>query len=377
MSNSAIQNSGVEEIDSKDRLSDLSDCLIIHILSYLDAKQAVQTSVLAPRWMNLWTGFPELTLHSTGFQTCEIFTKFVSRVLCLRDPSIPLQALDFKHARATGRLEPRLLKMIVNYANYSCQTLTHLKLAIYSRGGHQIPFPESLNLPALTSLQLENFKFCGGDKSRAEPFSTFNKLSSLLISNCTISGAIFLCISSVTLVNFTLYNKLSNFYIIELCTPSLCTFAFTGTPYQTLSWSNVSSVKHVEIYAEVIPYQKEPPLTLLKWLRLFPNIKSLTVSTTTLQVLYLIRDLSPYLLKLNLRSLGNLESLKVKMEPFSDGFRMTMCHVMLQKAKSKEEASSLQRAFTEGSEPSSPIPDEIMDLFLRSSPTAKVEFIDC
>jgi hypothetical protein len=105
-----------------------------------------------------------------------------------------------------------------------------------------------------------------------------------------------LCISSVTLVNFTLYNnQLSKYYKIDLYTPSLCTFTFTCTveiyaevipctPYQTFSGSNVSSLKHVEIYAEVIPYQKGPPMCLLSMLLKFPNIKSLTVSTSTLQV---------------------------------------------------------------------------------------------
>jgi hypothetical protein len=233
--------------------------------------------------------------------------KFVSRVLSLRDPSISLQALDFKHDGKTGLLEPSILKMIMKYAIshnvrrlgfsvssdiaqipnrvFSCQTLTHLKLALYSCWGHKTPFPKSFNLPALTSLQLENFKFCAGNKVCAEPFSALNTLNSLFISNCTVSGARTLCISSVTLVNLTLYNEfLNNFYIIELCTPSLCTFAFTGTPYQKLSGSDVSSLKHVEIYAEVMSNQKKPPWHLFSWLQEFPNIKSLTVSATTLQV---------------------------------------------------------------------------------------------
>jgi hypothetical protein len=52
------------------------------------------------------------------------------------------------------------------------------------------------------------------------------------------------------------------------------------------------------------------------------------------------------------------------MEPFSDEFRMTLCRVMLRKAKSTEEAANLVRAFREGLEPSSPIPDGIMDFLL-------------
>jgi hypothetical protein len=80
---------------------------------------------------------------------------------------------------------------------------------------------------------------------------------------------------------------------------------------------------------------------------------------------------------MDLPSLGNLESLRVKMEPFSDEFRMTLCRVMLRKAKSTEEAANLVRAFREGLEPSSPIPDGIMDFLLQNSPTAKVDFRDC
>jgi len=123
-------------------------------------------------------------------------------------------------------------------------------------------FPKPFNLPELISLQLQHFVFCVGDNNRAEPFSTFNKLNSLLISNCYLSGEGTLCISNVTLVNFTMYNERYRFYTIELCTPSLCTFAFNGTPSQKLLGSNVSSLEHVEIYAEVIPYQEEPPLIL-------------------------------------------------------------------------------------------------------------------
>jgi hypothetical protein len=93
------------KIETKDRLSDLSDCVIIRILSFLNTNHAVRTCVLSSRWNNLWKLLPVLTLDSTGFQTCRIFTKFVSMVLSLRHPSIPLQAIDFKLAKATGLLD--------------------------------------------------------------------------------------------------------------------------------------------------------------------------------------------------------------------------------------------------------------------------------
>ncbi|XP_073224954.1 uncharacterized protein [Cicer arietinum] len=143
----------------------------------------------------------------------------MSRGLSLCDSSISLQALDFKRDK-----EPHMLKRIVNYAishdvqqlglrvngdialippsTFSCQTLTHLKLSIYSRRGNETLFPKSLNLPAFPNR--------------------------LLISDCTAKGAQTLCISSITLVNLTIYDELEEFYLIELCTPTLCTLAFNG-----------------------------------------------------------------------------------------------------------------------------------------------------
>jgi len=101
-----------------------------------------------------------------------------------------------------------------------------------------------------------------------------------------MSDAKILCISSATLVNLTMYDKSNTYYnyTIELCTPSLCTFSFTGTPSTKLSGGDVSSLKHVATYAEANPFRKEPHFILFSWLLEFPNIKSLTVSATTLQV---------------------------------------------------------------------------------------------
>jgi hypothetical protein len=216
-----------------DRLSDLPESVILHILSFLNAQHAVQTCVLSKRYNDLWKRLPALRLHCRDFRTYKIFTKFVSKILSLRDPSITLQALDFK--RHIGRLEPHILKRIVNYAIkhnvqrlrlnvtsdvaliptslYSFQSLTHLKLSVYSyaerktqfpnyfslpalaylklcmQSTHENLFPDSLDLPALTSLHLQHFTFSVGENECAEPFSAFNRLNSLLISNCAVRGA--------------------------------------------------------------------------------------------------------------------------------------------------------------------------------------------
>jgi len=317
------------DCENEDRLSDLPESVILHILSFLNTRHAVQTCVLSSIYKDLWKRLPALTLHNRDFRTFKIFTNFVSKILSLRDSSITLQALDFK--RHNGRFEPQL-KKIVNYSIshnvqrlqlcvtcdiaqippslFSFQSLTHLKLSVAQRdrnrktqflnslslpalthlmlsgySNNENMFPDSLDLPALTSLQLGYFTFGVGGNNCEEPFSTFSRLSSLLISHCTVKGKGKLRISSATLVNFTMYNHSEDFYMIELCTPSLCVFTFNGTPYQRIIGSNISSLKHVDIHAELFSDTEAPPLFLYSWLLEFADIKSLTLTATALQVL--------------------------------------------------------------------------------------------
>ncbi|KAK2387142.1 F-box/FBD/LRR-repeat protein [Trifolium repens] len=61
----------------EDRLSNLPDPLLHHILSFVDSEYAVQTCILSTRWKNLWKHLPTLTLDSSGFIHQKNFTKFV------------------------------------------------------------------------------------------------------------------------------------------------------------------------------------------------------------------------------------------------------------------------------------------------------------
>ncbi|KAJ1424744.1 Leucine-rich repeat domain superfamily [Sesbania bispinosa] len=388
-----VRHSESENKDDKDRLSDLPDCVILHILSFLKAKYAVRTCILSTRWKDLWKHLPTILLHSSDFSSFKSFTKFVSRLLSLRDNSVALQGLDFERR---GCIEPHLLKRIVNYAVshnvqrlgmsihcdihcippsfFSCQTLTSLKLAVYPKKDSMVKtlFPKTLNLPALTSLHLQSFAFSASDNDRAEPFSAFARLNSLLIHYCTLVNAQILCISSTTLVNFTIHNDSKDFYEIELSTPSLRTFAFTGTPYQQISGSNLSSLEHVNIDAEMWSKLKsnETPLILLCWLLELANTKSLTVTASTLQVLFLLPDL----LKRKLPFLFNLKSLRVKLKPLSYDFATVLIERKIDNAKSRKEAAKLKKA---GFELSPPIPDGIVDFLLQNSPSAEVVIINC
>ncbi|GAU32476.1 hypothetical protein TSUD_316830 [Trifolium subterraneum] len=354
----------LSETVNEDRLSNLPDGVMLHILSFLNTEQAVQTCVLSSRYKDLWKNLPTLILYHFG--TIKIFTKFVSGVLSLRDSSIPLQSLHFSH---NGSLQPSLIKRVANYAIshnvqrlglsvscnieqlppsiFSCQTITYLDLSVFPKGYGKPIFPKSFSLPALTTLHLVNFVFCASDdnNSRAEPFSTFTRLNTLVLSHCGVRDTLKLCISSVTLVNFTMHSHLYDFYEIELCTPSL----------------------------EILSMDMEIPRFLLSWLLELVNTKSLTVTASTLQVL----SLNSNLLKIKLPSLGNLKSLKVKTKPLAYGFRKTLNAIKLGKIKSRKEAAKLRKSFKAGLEPTAPIPDGILDFLVQNSPWAEVEIIDC
>ncbi|XP_058767187.1 FBD-associated F-box protein At1g66310-like [Vicia villosa] len=346
----------------KDRISDLPDSIILHILSFLNIKQALQTCILSTRWMNLWKQPPTPVLISSQLTTADIFIEFVSLIFSNRNISTDLYTLRFRSSNVT---EQSLLETILNYAVshkvqqldvhvkcdiqqfptclLSCRSLTSLDLCfshptVY---GRTTLFPSSLNMPVLTSLSLWHFAFSVGNDGRVDPFSALTNLKSLTMVYCKVAGAQNLRISSTKLVNFYIYMRhyaRETYFGIELHAPSLCTFNFSGIPVQKLCWgkSNLSSIKQVSI--DIIEFwkSKETSSVLLNWLIELANVESLTISSTALKVISLVPNLL-----VELPSLYNLKSLKVEKRQIS---RM--------------------------------IPDGIVDILIQNSPSPKVYIID-
>jgi hypothetical protein len=299
----------MKRANNKDRLGDLPDSLLLVILSFLDAKYAVQTCILSKRWKNLWKHLPTLALSSSSFTNNKCFIRFVLRILSLRrTSSITLHTLDFQSHGYCGSF---LIRMVVKYAVscnvhrlrieinatrhiqrfppcfFSCHTLTSLELYVDHHISFRAQFPNSLHLPALTTLSLEYFVFHDGGNGCAEPFSELSKLNTLVIRNCKVLDAQNLYISSATLANFTIEMDPNDYSKVELDTPSLCSFDFTGIPVQKLCGSkcNLSSLKDASINVPMgLAIPSYTPLVLLGWLVELTNIESLTVPSSTLQV---------------------------------------------------------------------------------------------
>ncbi|KAJ1410099.1 Leucine-rich repeat domain superfamily [Sesbania bispinosa] len=243
-----------ESENKEDRLSDLPDCVLTHLMSFMPTKDIVRTCIFSRRWKDLWKRVPSLTLHSSYSRVRQIttFNNFVLKVLSLRDDSVPLRYLDFHHI---GRVPPQLLERILEYvvshsveqiklhANcdpdlplppclFSCQTLTSLDLSI-ERGCPVVLLPRSLNL------------------------TTVWNSSMLRISNATLVNL------SIVASPFHLDN-----YKVMLSTPNLRSFSYSGIPSRKIYADNLSRIKEV-----------------------LANVRSLTLCSNALEDLSTIPDL--------------------------------------------------------------------------------------
>ena len=48
--------------DDRDRISELSSSVLLHIMEFMNAEDAVRTCVLSKRWKDLWKGLTTLNL---------------------------------------------------------------------------------------------------------------------------------------------------------------------------------------------------------------------------------------------------------------------------------------------------------------------------
>ncbi|KAI5332938.1 hypothetical protein L3X38_023067 [Prunus dulcis] len=71
-----------------DRISELPDAVLCHILSFLPTKLAVRTSILSTRWKNIWASVHNLDFddeYDPWIERDDSFSMFVDRVLSFRD----------------------------------------------------------------------------------------------------------------------------------------------------------------------------------------------------------------------------------------------------------------------------------------------------
>ncbi|XP_033134455.1 putative FBD-associated F-box protein At5g56700 [Brassica rapa] len=173
-----------------DRISGLSDELLVKILSFLPTEDAVSTSVLSKQWRFLWMWLPKLEYHDY-YATNPPDTSDLSLVLksCnaeLFQPENIKLWVGIAVSRCVRELtlsirynSPRNKPFVPLPSSFytCCSSLTALKLK-----GESIfvDVPQSVNLPSLKTLKLRDVTYLNDDALR------------LLLSNCTALEELFI-----------------------------------------------------------------------------------------------------------------------------------------------------------------------------------------
>ncbi|KAI3748096.1 hypothetical protein L6452_10966 [Arctium lappa] len=228
----------------EDRLDNLPESLQCHILSFLDTKHAVQTSVLSKPWLRLWTSMPVLHLNYFAFDKLRAFDKFVNNVLRYRDKSAKLNTLTFIRR---GISSAKILKKVIDYA--FSHGVNHLELFIQHCRNNSFPVclhnSDSLKTLTLKTQSYVSFPFLSGSFKNLtvlhlkgaiienlEPFSSgFPMLEKLVLNDCQFGRILSVQASKLSDLTISCHGWFDR---CELTTPNLRFFEYIGSDFPML-----------------------------------------------------------------------------------------------------------------------------------------------
>ncbi|KAK7858052.1 fbd-associated f-box protein [Quercus suber] len=198
--------------ESENRISNLTDTIAQHILSFLPTKDAAKTSILSKRWTYLWLSIPVLDFHDGANHYSDSdeppykrkhFMDIVERVLLLRDYStITNFSLTCNVLYDSTRINTwisavvkckvqvlniRLYKIrepfILPCCLFTCESLQELKLNIY----YPLKLPSFVSFSSLKILTLIRIVF-PDDHSAQMLFKVCSILEELHLISCNSSS---------------------------------------------------------------------------------------------------------------------------------------------------------------------------------------------
>ncbi|KAI9108024.1 hypothetical protein K1719_020897 [Acacia pycnantha] len=159
------------EVEVRDKISDLPDSLLLHILSFLPAKEAVATSLLSKRWRPLWFYLPTLELHRQDFQKFIFFHQFVDKMLKLVDlKAVKKFVFECEYYKSRDYFRPQKISEWINAVIIN--KIEHLDLHLYLKN-NDYELPSNI----FTSKNIKVLKLNGGVIGG----STFSRVSLSLL----------------------------------------------------------------------------------------------------------------------------------------------------------------------------------------------------
>ncbi|KAJ4805468.1 F-box/RNI-like/FBD-like domains-containing protein [Rhynchospora pubera] len=250
-----------------DRISSLPDDVLIHILSYVTTREAVQTCILSKRWRNTWSSVPVLNfghqyLSLNGTTESWKFERFVNGVLANRERS-RLDTVTY-HCRLNNRnLEPSmewldrvalLMPQVISVnifgfdefkcpdSVFSCASLECLTLSLCDTK-IEVTEPKSIALPSLKTLELQYSWL--DDNLTQNLFLGCPTLETLKLSYCELHIS---SISSNVLKNLELY-ECKQFGHVRVSCPGLVSLIILSSKHsiRSISLENTTSLVNADI----------------------------------------------------------------------------------------------------------------------------------
>ncbi|KAK9069570.1 hypothetical protein SSX86_011474 [Deinandra increscens subsp. villosa] len=300
--------------DMIDYISDLPDCILHHILSFLPTKEVVKTSILSKRWKTMWVSVPSLDFDDSLLYATEVdlqhsldstsFMDSVERILRLRDGSqIEKFRLSCRVCSHPSRVSSWISNVIMHNVQelylcifaedpfvipqsmFDCKSLVILKIELDSL----IEIPARVSLPCLKILHLSLVTF-PNDDSTEKLFSSCLVLEELVLLDCDFLNLKNITISSLTLKRLTIdhvpVSGCNSGSKIKIDAKNLTHLEYIGTLSNEIFLNSAQSLVKAFIHIPDLYWgQKELAcrvVDLLKWLQ---NVVFLTVSNHTMKCL--------------------------------------------------------------------------------------------
>lgn len=302
-----------------DHISNLPNCILHHILSFMPTKEVVKTSILSTRWKSLWASvsnidFDDASLYTNDVPNMTSFVNFVDKILRSRDRSnIEKFRLSCRVCFNASTIRSWISNVVIHNVReldlclftddpnpnpnpsvilpksmFDTTSLVTLKLEMNC----VIEFPVHVSFPCLKTLNLSLVTFTN-DKSLQKLFSGCPVLENLFLLDCEWMNLTNVVISSSSLKKLTiddlpyfgpLDENESNGCKIKIEAVNLVYLEYIGYLSNEIFLNDVSSLVKACVHIPV-PHerQKEVAFRAVDLLKGLQYVASLRVSTRTME----------------------------------------------------------------------------------------------
>ncbi|XP_021633632.1 putative F-box/FBD/LRR-repeat protein At3g49040 [Manihot esculenta] len=241
-------------MEKVDRLTELPESIIHHIISFLPLTDATKTTILSSKFRSLWYSFPFICFNEsrqTGMhrlhkrsKRIDIFLRYVHDFLRLREPNVALERFTFRvgldsefHEKSDHRIDSAIGYALENHVK-------ELDLDVVGDDPHYISYyrlPSAVfSAKSIALLKLKGFLLEPQDLILTSSF-----MEDLTIERCSGMKTLQLSCDKLMHMNIKSCNGLEN---IDVAAPNMLSFSFDGElGFSEITFSACKSLKHLSL----------------------------------------------------------------------------------------------------------------------------------